>query len=180
MNIRRKAPKHQPRQDRKPRSRSKRIGRAFGALALVLALLNTACISWVEIDPEDLPRLSENSSAQLQEAVETGDEGGFSPESVVTGTEIESVEGELVTIRPPYDTRLASEEGSLIVEGPVAAAIVNGSLILQGPSTERLTVPIADLESVKVSQFSTVRTYLLVLGIAVGVAVGGVMVIALD
>lgn len=147
---------------------------------LAFSLLQLGCIDWIEVRPTDLPRLSASSSAQLQQAIETGEEGGVSPSTAVTGTTIEDADGDEVRIRPPYDARLTTAEGSVNIEGPVAAAVANGNLTVQGPETDRMSVPLDELETVEVSQFATVKTYLLILGITVVTAAGGLAIIAID
>ena len=163
-------------------SRRKTAGLGSGVLILTTAasVLHLVCINWIDIRPQDLPRLSAASSAQLQQAIETGEEGGASPSTAVTGTTIEDSDGDEVRIRPPYDARIVTAAGRLEVTGPVAAAIADGALTVQGPQTERSTVPLADIETVQVSQFATVKTYLLILGLTIGIAAGGLALIAID
>ncbi|MFT5357084.1 MAG: hypothetical protein ACI9KE_004314 [Polyangiales bacterium] len=156
------------------------LGSASLILLMAASVLHLGCINWIEIRPQDLPRLSAASSAQLQEAIETGEEGGASPSSAVTGTTIEDVDGDEVRIRPPYDARIVTALGRLEVDGPVAAAIAEGALTVQGPQTRRSTVPLEDIEAVQVSQFATVKTYLLILGLTIGIAAGGLALIAID
>lgn len=157
---------------------------SLGSVSLILmmaaSVLHLGCINWVDIRPQDLPRLSASSSAQLQQAIETGEEGGASPSTAVTGTTLEDADGDEVLIRPPYDARIVTAAGRLEVEGPVAAAIADGELTVQGPQTGRSTVPLEDIETVQVSQFATVKTYLLILGLTIGIAAGGLAIIAID
>lgn len=156
------------------------LGTVSLVLSVAASVVHLGCINWVDIRPQDLPRLSAASSAQLQEAIEAGEEGGASPSTAVTGTTIEDVDGDEVRIRPPYDARITTAAGRLDVSGPVAAAITEGELTVQGPQTNRSTVPLADIETVQVSQFATVKTYLLVLGLTIGIAAGGLALIAID
>lgn len=142
--------------------------------------MQLACTSWIEVEASTLPELSAESSAQLQRAVETGQEGNFSPSTAVTGTTIQDAEGEDVLIRPPYDARITTAEGRLEVPGPVAAAITGADLIVQGPETERVSVELEEIDTVEVSQFATVKTYLLILGLTLAVAGGGLAIIAID
>ena len=120
---------------------------------LLVSLLFSGCYSWSAIKPTELPKLNGASNSLNNTS------GGTV--RIITVAHLEAPDGRLVQIKGESDARI-STGGALPISftHPVRASVEGQDLIVQSANNPRTQIPLAQVKSVEVSQYDTVKSTL--------------------
>jgi hypothetical protein len=138
-------------------------------LVLVCAVFSNACYNWVDVKPTELPKL--NDMTVVSNAW-TGE--------VTESRVVERSDGVLTPIKGKFDLRIQKTNGeSLKFADPVRTSASENELSFQGGNRATTTVPLTEIRSTRVSQYSVAKSVLLTLAITIPlVALAGVAAVA--
>lgn len=136
---------------------------------LVCALFSNACYNWVEVKPTELPKL--NDMTVVSNAW-TGE--------VTESRVVERSDGVLTPIKAKFDLRVQTTNGeNLKFADPVRTTASENELSFQGGNRAPASVPLTEIRSTRVSQYSVAKSVLLTLAISIPLAVlAGVVAVA--
>jgi hypothetical protein len=130
---------------------------------LALAMLLGGCYSWTAIKPTELPKINgtptvlpDNTGGQVR---------------IVNDAQVETADGRLVEIRGRSDVRVQLKDTTLMsFEHPIRSSVENQSLTIMSANHPKTTMPLANIQSVEVSQGNRAEAAGVIIGILLPLA----------
>lgn len=117
------------------------------AVVLLGACLSlTACASWIEVKPSEIPKLN----GMTMGVVDSGPDQGRA--IAVSVRRIEKKDGTLTEITGKADVRVTTGDTIYLFRHPIQAEVRGGALIIQSANLPRTTIPLDDIEKAEISQ----------------------------